>query len=130
MTAKGLECQLSLLHKKNRQLEARLARKASAIEDLLYSSMNFMTVNEELAQYDDIFNLITESHEEHCKILKPEEQSNKEHNFEDIDQRVFTFKYKVRNWLKYGEDKYDKRSKSCGRSSKDRSSKESTRSSR
>ena len=92
LTAKGLEYQLSLLHEKKRRLEARLARKAAAIEDLLYSSKNFIIVKEELAQYDDIFKLIIKNHEEHCKILKPEEQSNEEKHFEDVDQRVFIFK--------------------------------------
>ena len=71
-----------------------------------------------------------ENHEEHCKILKPEEQSNEEDHFEDVDQRVFIFKHKIRNWLKDAEDEYDKKSKSSGRSSKGRLSKESTRSSR
>ena len=73
LTSKGLEYQLSLLHEEKRRLEARLGRKATAIEDLLYSSKNFIAVKEELTQYDDIFKLIIENHEEHCKILKPEE---------------------------------------------------------
>ena len=95
LTAKGLEHQLSLLHKKKRRLEARLARKAAAIEDLLYSSKNIITVKEELAQYDGIFKLIIENNEEHCKILKPEEQSNEEDHFEDVNQKVFIFNHKV-----------------------------------
>ena len=49
LTAKGLEYQLSLLRKKKRRLEARLTRKAAAIEDFLYSSKNFITIKEELA---------------------------------------------------------------------------------
>ena len=97
---------------------------------MLYSSKNFIIVKEELVQYDKISKLIIENHEEHCKILKPEEQSNEEDHFEDVNQRVFIFKHKVRNWLKDAQDEYDKKSKSSGRSSKGRSSKESTRSSR
>ena len=91
---------------------------------MLYRSKNFITVKEELAQYDDIFKLIIENHKEHCKILKPEEQSNEEDRFEDVNQRVFIFKHKVRNWLKDDEDEYDQKSKSSGRISKGRSSKE------
>ena len=64
LTAKGLEYQVSLLHEKKQRLEAKLARKAAAIEDLLYSSKNVITVKDELAQYDDIFKLIIENHEE------------------------------------------------------------------
>ena len=56
------------------------------------------------SQYDDIFKLIIENHEEHCKILKTEEQSNDEDYFEDVDQRVFIFKHKVPNWLKDTKD--------------------------
>ena len=44
---------------------------------------------------DGIFKLIIENHEEHCKILKPEEQSNEEDHYEDNDQRVFIFKHKI-----------------------------------
>ena len=109
---------------------ARLVRKANAIEDLLYSSKNFITVKENLAQYDDIFKLIIKNHGDNCKILKSEEQLNEEYHSEDVDQRVFIFKHKVRKWLKDAEDEYDKKSKSSGRSSKARSSKEYTRSSR
>ena len=89
-----------------------------------------------MAQYDNIFKLIIQNNKEYCKILKPEEWSNDEEQFEDVDQRVFTFKYKVCNWLKYAENEYDKKSKgkscgrSCGRSSKGKPSKESTRPSR
>ena len=55
-TAKGLEYQLLLLREKKRRLEARLTRKAAAIE-------NVITVKEELAQYDNIFKLIIENRE-------------------------------------------------------------------
>ena len=97
---------------------------------MLYSRKNFTTVKEELAHYDDIFKLVIEKPEEHCKILKPEEESNEKDHFEDVDQRLFIFKHKSRNWLKDPEDEYHKESKSSGRTSKGRSSKESTRSSR
>ena len=83
---------------------ARLVRKANAIEDLLYSSKNFITVKENLAQYDDIFKLIIKNHGDNCKILKSEEQLNEEYHSEDVDQRVFIFKHKVRKWLKDAED--------------------------
>ena len=83
-----------------------------------------------MTQYDDVFKLIIVNHEEHCNIVKPEEQANEEDRFEDVDQRVFIFKQKVRNWLNNAEDEYDKKSKSSRRSSKCRSLKESTRPSR
>ena len=83
-----------------------------------------------MAQYNNIFKLIIDNHEEHCKILKLEEQSNEGDRFEDVDQRVFIFKHKVRNWLKDAEDEYDKKSKLSGKNSKGKSSKDSTRSSR
>ena len=115
LTAKGLEYELSLL-RENLRLEARLSRKAAGIEDLLCSSKNFITVKEELDQYDDVFRLIIQNHEEHFKVLKPEEQANEKDCFEDVDQRVFIFKQKVRNWLKDAEDEDDKKPKSSKRS--------------
>ena len=45
-----------MLREKKRRLEARLTRKAAAIE-------NVITVKEELAQYDNIFKLIIENRE-------------------------------------------------------------------
>ena len=117
-----------MLYEKKRRLEAKLARKAAAIKDFFYGSKNFITVKDELAQYDNVFKRIIENHEEHCKILKPEELANEKNHFEDVDQRVFIFKDKVRNWLKDAE--CDKKSKSSRRSSKGGSSKESTRLSR
>ena len=57
-----------------------------------------------MPQYDDILKLIKKNHGEHCKILNPEEQSNEEDHFEDVDKRVFIFKHKVRKWLKDAED--------------------------
>ena len=64
-----------------RRLEVRLAKKAAAIEDLLYRNKNVIIVKEELTQYDYIFKLIIKKHKEHWKILKPEEQSNEEENW-------------------------------------------------
>ena len=66
LTTKGLKYQLreKYLHEKKR-LEARLARKAATIEDLLFINKKFITVKEELNQYNDIFKLIIENHKEH-----------------------------------------------------------------
>ena len=50
-------------------------RLLAANEDLLYSNKNFITVKEELPQYDDIFKLTIENQKEHSKILKAEEKS-------------------------------------------------------
>ena len=50
-------------------------RLLAANEYLLYSNKNFIAVEEELGQYDDIFKLTIENHKEHSKILKAEEKS-------------------------------------------------------
>ena len=50
-----MEYQLSLLYEKKRRLEAKLARKAAAIKDFLYGRKKFITVKDELAQYDNVF---------------------------------------------------------------------------
>ena len=72
--------------------------KDATIEDLLYSNKNFTTVEEELAQYGDIFKLLIGNHEENCKILNSEEQSNDEEHLEDVHWKMLIFKHKVQNW--------------------------------
>ena len=73
---------------------------------MLYSSKNFIPVKEELAQYDDIFKVIIENHEEHCEILKPEEQANQEDRFEECSLTVLK-----------GEDCFEYRFEGCSFSS-------------
>ena len=51
-----------------------MQRKASAINDLLYSASNLVAIREELAQYPDLFKLVTATHEEYCGLLDADNQ--------------------------------------------------------
>ena len=125
MTKKGREYRLSTLGNKRSKLVSRFLRQSSKIDDLMYSYHKSITVKEELAQLNDMFKMLVDIHEEF-------EQIDKEYTdniwFDDIDQKVFSFKHKVQNWLKEEEKKHkrDHSSRSSTRSSFSKS-KSSTR---
>ena len=100
MTENGIQYQLAVLEKRQAKLVARVIRKSSEIEDLMYSYQNSITVKEELAQLNDVFKMLVEIHEEQEEI---DEEYDDEIWFDDIDQKIFSFKNKVHNWLKKGE---------------------------
>ena len=83
---------INLLLNKRIKKAASLQRKARAINDLLYSSGNHVTVKEELQQYSDPFKLLSTHHEEYyCELLNLDDQRNEEPWFDDLDQDVFNF---------------------------------------
>ena len=108
LTEKGKKYKMALLEKRKSKLVSRVIRKSSEIDELMYSFQNGIAVKEELQQLNDMFKVLVEIHEEL--------ESIDELWFEDIDQKVFSFKRKVHNWLRELE-KQDK----SGRSSKSRS---------
>ena len=110
-TEKGKEGKMALLEKKMSKLISRVIRKSSEIDDLMYSSQNGIAVKEELQQLNDMFKMLVELW------------------FDDIDQKVFSFKYKVHNWLREVE-KQDKSERSFKSSSKSSSKSGSSRSSK
>ena len=101
---------MALLEKRRSELVSRVIRKSSEIDGLKYSFQNGIAVKEELQQLNDMFKMLVEIHEELENI---DDQYTEELWFEDIDQKVFSFKHKVHNWLREVE-KQDK----SGRSSK------------
>ena len=103
MTKKGRECHLSTLKNYHARLVSRLLRKSSKIDDLMYSYQNSITVKEELAQLNGMFKMLVDIHEEFELIDK--EHTN-DISFDDIDQKVFSLKHKLHNWLKEEEKKH------------------------
>ena len=57
-------------------------------------------MKEELAQLNNMFRMLVEIHEEQEEI---DEENDDETWFADLDQKIFSFKHKVHNWLKEGE---------------------------
>ena len=125
-TDKGMEYRKVILDKKRTNLVSRIIRKSSEIDVLLYSHQNDVTVNEELAQLNDTFKLIEDINQE---MIELDDNYTEELWFTDIDEKVFSFKHKIHNWLREGDEmqRIEKKSRSsCSRST---SSKSSSRSS-
>ena len=94
----------------------------------MYSYQNSITVKEELAQLNNMFRMLVEIHEEQEGI---DEEYDDEIWFDDMDQKIFSFKHKVHNWLKEGEKlrKSDQVLRCTSKSSSKHSSKSSAKSS-
>ena len=128
MREKGRQYRLVVLEKMRAHLVARTIRKSSEIDDLRYSYQNSITVKEELAQLNDMVMMLLEIHEEQEEI---DEEYDDKIWFDGMDQKIFSFKYKVCNWLKEGEKsrKLDQVSRCRSKSSSKHSSKSSAKSS-
>ena len=73
---------------------------------MLYSTQNLTGVKENLGQFDDFFKLLTEVHQQQCKLLSEEEQYADNHWFENMDEMVLSFKHRVYSWVRENvEDK-------------------------
>ena len=85
-------------------------------------------MKEELTQLNDMFRMVVEIHEEQEGI---DEEYDDEIWFDDMNQKIFSFKHKVHNWLKEGEKlrKSDQVSRCSSKSSSKYSSKFSPKSS-
>ena len=95
LTEKGRSLKLSTLSNKRRKMNSRLVRQSGTIEDLMYPLKNYMTVEEALAQFDYIFKQLLLVHQEYHSLLEDDEKLADEEWFEEVDERVFTFKHKV-----------------------------------
>ena len=117
MTEVGRECRISILDKKKSSLVSRIIRKSSEINDLLYSYQNATTVKEEFIQLNNIYKLIVEINDEMTEI---DVNYSEQLWFAKIDEKVFSFKHKIHDWLREGENgaKRENGSKSSGSRSK------------
>ena len=126
ITDNGREYRKQILDKKRTNLVSRIIRISSEIDVLLYSHQNGVTVKKQLAQLSDIFKLIEDINQE---MIELDDNYTEELWFTDIDEKVFSFKHKIHNWLREGDEmqRIEKKSRSsCSRST---SSKSSSRSS-
>ena len=130
LTAKGYDYRVTMLREKRQKLYKRLQRKSSTIEELLYSDRNMLTVEQELAQFNDTLKLFADVHEELSPLLESERRLEDDEWFDDFDNQVCTFKRKVHNWLKDVEERRSKGSSKSSRSIKSKSSKCSSKSSK
>ena len=61
----------------------------------MYSAKNMLTVEDEIAQIDLIFEQLLLVHQEYYSFLDEEENQTDEEWFEEVEERVFTFKLQV-----------------------------------
>ena len=61
---------MSTLENKRAKLVSRLLRKSCKIDDLMYYYQNSIIVKEELAQWNGMFKILVDIHEEFEKIDK------------------------------------------------------------
>ena len=117
LTKKGREYGISILGKKKSRLVSRVIRKSSETNDLLYSYQDATSVKEKLVQLNNIYKLIVEINNEMTEI---DVNYSEQLWFSKIDEKVFSFKRKIHNWLREGENgaKREIGSKSSGSRSK------------
>ena len=77
-----------------------MLRKTGAIEDLMYSSKNASAVQDELQLLDGIFNQIIEAVTDSKEVFEDAEYKHVEDWFDEVNEKLCTFKRKVHNWLK------------------------------
>ena len=96
LTEKGVNFKLSTLLSKRNRINSKLLRQPSAIQDLMYSA-------KKIAQFDCIFKQVLLVNQEYHSLLDEQEKPTYEEWFEEVDERVFTFKHQVHNWLRDAE---------------------------
>ena len=60
---------------------------------------SLVAVEEELAQFNDLFKMLLGTHEEYNALLEDEERAVDDDCFDDLASRVFAFKRKTLNWV-------------------------------
>ena len=94
-----------------------MIRKYSTIEDLLFSSRNIIVVEEEMKQFNDLFKMLLDAHQEYNQLLGDDERGRDDDWFDDVDTQVCSFKRKVHCWLREAAQRV-KSSKCSSRSSR------------
>ena len=92
---RGLSLKKSTLLDKRRKLNSRLLRLSGVVEDLMYPSKNQVAVEEEMAQFSFVFKELHQVHQEYQSLLSEVEKGDDEDWFEEVDEKIFTFKHKV-----------------------------------
>ena len=101
-TEKWLTYSLDILFDRRRRLLKlllRLQRKSKNIRNLMKKKFNVRSVSEEFKQCDDFLKLFLEVQHEHHGKLDDDQQKADNFWFDKVDQKIFTFKHSVPNYL-------------------------------
>ena len=133
-TQKGFEYQLQQLIKSRRNQELRLERVMAEIDVMLHTGTSEQAVKERMHQVDDVFDLVSSTHNELLSLLK---FSNHQYNIEaeneflfSLDEKVFNLKYRIQDTFKQVPSNNSGSEKGSKRGSHRTSSRSSSRSSR
>ena len=102
------------MKERREKINGRMMRKSSIIENLLLSNKNRIAV--ELAQFNNPFKMLLNIHKEYSQVLDDDERAGQDDWFDDLDNKVRTFKRKIHNWLRSAETE-SRSSKGSSRSS-------------
>ena len=106
---------MQTLKERRRNINGRLIRKYSTIEDLLFSSQNAVIVEAELGQFNDLFKMLLIIHEECNGLLHEEERQQDDEWFDEVDAQAFSFERRIHAWLReVSEKKQSSKSSSKG----------------
>ena len=92
LTEKGRAYSTTLLKERREKINGRMMRKCSIIEDLLLSHKNRIAVEEELAQFKNLFKMLLNIHEEYSEVLDDDERADEDDWFDDLGDKVCTLK--------------------------------------
>ena len=98
-TEKGLAYSLKILFDRRKRLLLRLQRKSKNIRNLIENKFNVRAVSEEFKQYYDLLKLFSEVQGEYHEKLDDDQQKADDFWFDEADQKIFTFKLSVLNYL-------------------------------
>ena len=70
------------------------------MDEVLHSVRNVEAVREQMLQIDGVFKMLIEVHREYNSLLPLEMQEQDEDWFDDIDEKMMSFKNKIYNWIK------------------------------
>ena len=85
LTKKGLTCKKDALSETRTKTNGRLLRKYSTIQDWLFSSKNIITVEEKMKQFNDLFKILLDVHQENNQLLGNDERCRDDNWFDDVD---------------------------------------------
>ena len=88
----------------------RLQKKSENIKNLMKNNFNARAVSEELKQYDDLLKLFSGVQGEYHRKLDNDQKKADDVWLDEVDQKVFTFKHSVHNYLQENREVLSRRS--------------------
>ena len=128
-TEKGLALNLKILFDRRKRLLLRLQRKSENIKNLMGNKFIVRAVSEEFKQYNDSLKLFSRVQGEYHGKLDDGQQKADDFWFDEVHQKIFTFKHSLHKCLR-GNEKVMSRRSGSSRKTESSSSSSSSKSSK